>query len=256
MVKKNKYSHSGSRRHTNINSTSRSRSIRPTQTRKRTRISYDKNDEFMNTNQMSPQLNYNILSNSSISPESLVSPVFERSISSPYLTESDYNSNESEDDALEARENIGNSDEKIENDELSYASITSKNDMNIYKMKCLLDEKKKNIIKKNNEIRELSKENAYLENLITDYDKLHTNNLDEKQKQKRALKILSSHIRNISKDMNKDHYELHRVKNDQKMIMEEIEKLRDEMSDILNATDISGKIYASSDNDSDNSDEN
>ena len=55
--------------------------------------------------------------------------------------------------------------------------------------------------------------------------------------------------------MNKDHYELHRVKNDQKMIMEEIEKLRDEMSDILNATDISGKIYASSDNDSDNSDE-
>ena len=123
-------------------------------------------------------------------------------------------------------------------------------------MKCLLDEKKKNIIKKNNEIRELSKENAYLENLITDYDKLHTNNLDEKQKQKRALKILSSHIRNISKDMNKDHYELHRVKNDQKMIMEEIEKLRDEMSDILNATDISGKIYASSDNDSDNSDEN
>ena len=103
---------------------------------------------------------------------------------------------------------------------------------------------------------ELSKENAYLENLITDYDKLHTNNLDEKQKQKRALKILSSHIRNISKDMNKDHYELHRVKNDQKMIMEEIEKLRDEMSDILNATDISGKIYASSDNDSDNSDEN
>ena len=172
------------------------------------------------------------------------------------MTESDYNSNESEDDALEARENIGNSDEKIENDVLSYASITSKNDMNIYKMKCLLDEKKKNIIKKNNEIRELSKENAYLENLITDYDKLHTNNLDEKQKQKRALKILSSHIRNISKDMNKDHYELHRVKNDQKMIMEEIEKLRDEMSDILNATDISGKIYASSDNDSDNSDEN
>jgi len=172
------------------------------------------------------------------------------------LTESDYDSNDSEDGALEARENIGNYHDKMENDDLSYASITSKNDMKIYKMKCLLYEKKKDIIKKNNEIRELSKENAYLENLITDYDKLHINNLDEKQKQKRALKILSSHIRNISKDMNKDHYELHRVKNDQKMIMEEMEKLRDEMSDILNATDIPEKIYASSDNDSDNSDEN
>jgi len=256
MIKKNKYSNSRSRRHTHKNSISLSQSRRRTQTQKRTNLSYDKKDKFMNTNEISPQMNYSILSNSSISPESLISPIFERSLSSPYLTESDYDSNDSEDGALEARENIGNYHDKMENDDLSYASITSKNDMKIYKMKCLLYEKKKDIIKKNNEIRELSKENAYLENLITDYDKLHINNLDEKQKQKRALKILSSHIRNISKDMNKDHYELHRVKNDQKMIMEEMEKLRDEMSDILNATDIPEKIYASSDNDSDNSDEN
>ena len=256
MVKKNKYSHSRSRRHTNRNSTSRSRSRKRTQTRKRTHISYDKNDEFMNTNEISPQLNYNILSNSSISPESLVSPIFEQSASPTYLSDYDYSSNDSGDDVREARENIGNSDEKIENQNLSYASITSNNDMKIYKMKCLLDEKKRNIIKKNKEVKELSKQNAYLENVISDYDKLHIDNLDEKQKQKKALKILSSHIRNISKDMKKDHYELHRVKNDQKMIMEEMEKLRDEMSDILNATDISGKVYASSDDNSDNSEEN
>jgi hypothetical protein len=172
-----------------------------------------------------------------------------------YESESDYDSNDSESDAQEDRENIGN-ENKIENDELSYASITSKNDMKIYKMKCLLDEKKKNIINKNKEIKELSKQNAYLESIITDYDKLHINNLDEKQKQKSALKILSEHVRNISKDLKKDEHEIHRVKNDQKMIMEEMEKLRDEMSDILNATYISEKMYASSDHDSDNSEEN
>ncbi len=154
MVKKNKYSHSRSRRHTNRNSISRSRSRRRTQTRKRTHISYDKNDEFMNTNEISPKLNYNILSNSSISPESLVSPIFEQSASPTYLSDSDYSSNDSGDDVREARENIGNSDEKIENPNLSYASITSNNDMKIYKMKCLLDEKKRNIIKKNKEVKE------------------------------------------------------------------------------------------------------
>ena len=63
-------------------------------------------------------------------------------------------------------------------------------------------------------------------------------------------------MRDIDKDLKKDEHEIHRVKNDQKMIMEEMEKLRDEMSDILNATDISGKMYASSDHDSDNSEEN
>jgi chromosome segregation ATPase len=120
-------------------------------------------------------------------------------------------------------------------------------------MKCLLDEKRKSIIKKNKEIKELSKQNAYLESIITDYDKLNTNNLDEKQKQKKALKILSEHIRHISKDLKKDEHEIYRVKNDQKMVMAEIEKLRDDISDILHAIDIPGNLYASSDSDSYNS---
>ena len=119
----------------------------------------------MNINEISPQFQYNILSNSSISPDSLISPNFERLASPQYESESDYDSNDSDSDAREDRENIGN-ENKIENDELSYASITSKNDMKIYKMKCLLDEKKKNIINKNKEIKELSKQNAYLENII------------------------------------------------------------------------------------------
>jgi len=77
MIKKNKYSNSRSRRHTHKNSISLSQSRRRTQTQKRTNLSYDKKDKFMNTNEISPQMNYSILSNSSISPESLISPIFE-----------------------------------------------------------------------------------------------------------------------------------------------------------------------------------
>jgi hypothetical protein len=221
-------------------------------TRKRKHILYDNHNEFMNRDQISPMVEYNILSNSSISPESHVQSVFEKRTSSPYLSESEYVDNESDSDEREDRENIGN-ENKIESDDLSYASITSKNDMKIYRMKCLLDEKRKSIIKKNKEIKELSKQNAYLESIITDYDKLNTNNLDEKQKQKKALKILSEHIRHISKDLKKDEHEIYRVKNDQKMVMAEIEKLRDDISDILHAIDIPGNLYASSDSDSYNS---
>lgn len=218
-------------------------------TRKRKNILYDSRNEFMNRGQISPQFEYNILSNYSISPESPVQSVFDKDRSPTYLSDSEYVDSDSDNDERESRENIGN-ENKIESDDLSYASITSKNDMKIYRMKCLLDDKRKSIIKKNKEIKELSKQNAYLESIITDYDNLNTNNLDEKQKQKKALKILSEHIRDISKDLKKDKHEIHRVKNDQKMIMAEIEKLRNEMSDILNATDIPGKLYASSDSDS------
>lgn len=247
MVKKNKYSHSRSQHNRKINSRSRSR-IR---TRKLKNILYDHTNKVIKNSDSSEPLQYNILLNSSISPDSHKQPIYEKSSSPMYLSESDYSSDYSNDDVHEDRENIGNYDEKKENQDLSYASITSKNDMKIYKIKCLLDEKRKTIIKKNKEIKELAKENAYLENVITDYDKVCMNNLDEKEKQKRALKILSKHIRNISKDLKKDEHELHRVKSDQKMIIEEIEKLKDEMSDILNATDIPGKNYVSSDNDSD-----
>ena len=101
MVKKNKYSNSRSRRNRHKVSSSRSRTSHM-------HILYDKKNKFMNINEISPQFQYNILSNSSISPDSLISPNFERLASPQYESESDYDSNDSDSDAREDRENIGN----------------------------------------------------------------------------------------------------------------------------------------------------
>lgn len=131
----------------------------------------------------------------------------------------------------------------------SYSSITKTKDLKIFKMKNLLAHKRKILLNKEQEIKELGKQNSFLETVIRDYEKYNTTILEEKQKQKKALKILSQHIRDIYKNINnKDDLHLSRVKNDQTLLLDEIEKIRDEIAYVLNSR---GVEYQSSDGDAD-----
>lgn len=154
------------------------------------------------------------------------------------------------------------SDYDSDNDEIqaididnSYSSITKTKDLKIFKMKNLLAHKRKTLLNKEQEIKELGKQNSFLETVIRDYEKYNTTILEEKQKQKKALKILSQHIRDIYKNNNnnnnKDDSHLSRVKNDQTLLLDEIEKIRDEIAHVLNSR---GVEYQSSDADIDDYD--
>ena len=55
----------------------------------------------------------------------------------------------------------------------------------------------------------------------------------EKVKQKKALKILSDHIREISKNIKNDEFKLNRVKMDQTALLKEIQNIRDEIEYVL-----------------------
>lgn len=139
--------------------------------------------------------------------------------------------------------------EDDDNDDVSYSSITKTKDLKIFKMKNLLAHKRKTLLNKEQEIKELGKQNSFLETVIRDYEKYNTTILEEKQKQKKALKILSQHIRDIYKNINnKDDSHLSRVKNDQTLLLDEIEKIRDEIAHVLNSR---GVEYQSSDGDAD-----
>jgi len=139
-------------------------------------------------------------------------------------------------------------DNDIDNDN-SYSSITKTKDLKIFKMKNLLAQKRSTLLNKEQEIKELGKQNSFLETVIRDYEKYNTTILEEKQKQKKALKILSRHIRDIYKNNNnKDDSHLSRVKNDQTLLLYEIEKIRDEIAHVLNSR---GVEYQSSDGDGD-----
>jgi len=128
----------------------------------------------------------------------------------------------------------------------SYANTTRDNDLKIYRMKDLLDRKRKLMFDKEKEIKELGNQNSFLETVVDDYKKYNTAILEEKIKQKKALKILSDHIREIAKNIKNDEFKLNRVKMDQTALLEEIEHIRDEIAYVLKSSG-SDKRYASSD---------
>lgn len=119
----------------------------------------------------------------------------------------------------------------------SYAANTSSKDLKLYDMKCLLEKKRKAIHDKNREVKELATENPYLSSVVSDYDSIQGTVLEEKKTQKSALKILSKHIRDISENMKHDEFQLDRIREDQLVLMEEIEKLRKDIRYIHNKID-------------------
>jgi len=109
----------------------------------------------------------------------------------------------------------------------------AQNDTNIYNMKCVLEKKKQLLLYKNREVKELAKQNAFLNNVLSDYEKIKSHILEEKQKQQDAIKIISKHISQLSKNMNKGDYHISELQNDQSVLLEELEKIKMEMNEVM-----------------------
>ena len=129
----------------------------------------------------------------------------------------------------------------------SYANVTIDKDLKIYRMKDLLDRKRKLMFDKEREIKELGKQNTFLETVVDDYKKYNAAILEEKIKQKKALKILSDHIREISKNIKNDEFRMNRVKIDQTALLQEIQYIRDEITYVLNSSGNDTKYMSSDD---------
>ena len=109
----------------------------------------------------------------------------------------------------------------------------AKNDTNIYNMKCILEKKKQLLLHKNREVKELAKQNSFLNNVLSDYEKIKLHILEEKQKQQDAIKIISKHISQLSKNMNKEDYHMRHLQDDQSVLLEELEKIKMEMNEVM-----------------------
>jgi chromosome segregation ATPase len=125
------------------------------------------------------------------------------------------------------------SPDETEPPEESYANATMKKDVRIYKMKDMLRNKRKQMFDKEKEIRDIIEQNSFLETVVNDYENYNNIILDEKRKQKKALKVLSDHIREISKNIKNDEFKLNRVKMDQTALLKEIQNIRDEIEYVL-----------------------
>jgi chromosome segregation ATPase len=201
-------------------------------------------DEFMKNSMISPAFQY-IEDNYPISHQSHASlashasqPTQDVSSGDDSFVDSDYDSN----------------DERFNNDEIeppeeSYANATMKKDLRIYKMKDLLRKKRKYMFDKEKEIKEIGRQNSFLETVVNDYENYNNIILDEKRKQKRALKVLSDHIREISKNIKNDEFKLNRVKMDQTELLREIQNIRDEIEHVLRMRGNNDKYVSSDDDD-------
>lgn len=137
---------------------------------------------------------------------------------------------------------------ETEQSEESYSNTTMKKDVRIYKMKDMLRNKRKQMFDKEKEIRDIREQNSFLETVVNDYENYNNIILDEKRKQKKALKVLSDHIREISKNIKNDEFKLNRVKMDQTALLKEIQNIRDEIEYVLK-TRGDNNNYVSSDDD-------
>ena len=174
---------------------------------------YSNLNAFMRPSKISPRYTFKS-DDSDNSDNSSDSSDSKLSSSSPYDTDADADTDTA-------------SVEKI--DEFDIA----KNDTNIYNMKCILEKKKQLLLHKNREVKELAKQNSFLNNVLSDYEKIKLHILEEKQKQQDAIKIISKHISQLSKNMNKEDYHMKHLQDDQSVLLEELEKIKMEMNEVM-----------------------
>ena len=210
--------------------------------------------DFMKKSVISPMLrnredNYPISHESHASHPSHASRGMDNAKSISYHSPEDYDSNDGNEGNISSSDESyldGENNDMIIPSEETYANTTRKKDLKIYRMKDLLSQKKKIMFEKEKEIKELGKQNSFLETVVHDYENYNTIILEEKIKQKKALKILSDHIREISKNIKSDDFKLSRVKLDQTLLLEEIQNIRDEIEHVLKSNG-RNNVYMSSD---------
>ena len=202
---------------------------------------------FMKKSFISPSLQINDLND--LNNENFIeSPA---PVASQALNSDEYiDNNETEWDEIdeEGRDSDNDEEQYIDTENDSYATSIKNKDLRIFKMKFILEEKKKQMFEKEQEVKELQKYNSFLESVITDYENYNRSILEEKNKQKTAIKILSDHIRDISKEMKTDDYKLNRVKSDQRILLDELQNIRNELREAL-ALNGRENEYISSDED-------
>ena len=216
----------------------------------RVRSKSPKIDDFMKNSMISPVFQYPG-ENYPISHQSHAPHTPHTSHAVEYMSDKSVPSEDSEGYTSSDESYIDNETNEMIPIEETYANATRKKDLKIYRMKDLLDKKRKLMFEKEREIKELGKQNSFLETVVHDYENYNTVILEEKIKQKKALKILSDHIREISKNINSDEFKLNRVKVDQTLLLDEIQNIRDEIEYVLSSSGSSNK-YMSSDDESQN----
>ena len=109
----------------------------------------------------------------------------------------------------------------------------AKRDQKIYQLKEELENRKKMLCLKRNQLKNNLKENIFLREVVEDYDSYNKSIVNEKEKQIAFLKMLHSYIDNISDELNLTDQKLKHSKQEQREILKEISFIKDEIDDLV-----------------------
>jgi DNA repair exonuclease SbcCD ATPase subunit len=109
----------------------------------------------------------------------------------------------------------------------------AKRDQKIYQLKEELENRKKMLCLKRNQLKNNVKENIFLQEVVEDYDSYNKSIVNQKEKQIVFLKMIHSYIDNINNELKLTDQKLNQSKQEQRDILKEISFLKDDIDDLV-----------------------
>ena len=106
-------------------------------------------------------------------------------------------------------------------------------DLQLIQIEQEIKNKKKLLVKKKKELDKKHKLNEYLVDVKQDYTKYYDYIVGEKQQQYNALILLKEYMSDLMKTENLVDQQIRSVKHDQKDIIREIDKVKDELDELI-----------------------
>ena len=114
----------------------------------------------------------------------------------------------------------------------SQKQLIATRDLKLLQIDEEIKNKKHMIIKKKKELDKRKTDNNYLETIFGDYNQFHVYAIEQKQKEYRAMNLLKEYIADLVKTEKLLDNQLRTAKYDQKEVMTEIAKIKEDIIDL------------------------
>lgn len=111
-------------------------------------------------------------------------------------------------------------------------------DHKIFQLKAELENRKKILCAKRNELKTNVSENRFLKGIMDDYEKYNNHIISQKNKQIAIFQSLNQYIDNITNDLHLTDNKLRESKYEQREILKEISSIKNELDNLVKNTEL------------------
>ena len=110
----------------------------------------------------------------------------------------------------------------------------SERDLFLYDIEDQIMARRQLILEKTKEIKKKEKVNHFLQDVVNDYKKYYDYIIQERQQQYNSMKTLQVYLDDLMKTEKLANYELKQAKRDQKDLLKEMDKIKEELDKLIN----------------------